>query len=501
MLIRRYLLICLTLLSAFSQTAYANTEARLALVIGNSNYKHSPLRNPVNDARLMAQSLQEAGFTVLKAENASLRDMRRLVRDFGEKLKANGGVGLFYFAGHGVQVRGENYLVSVDSDIRQEDEVAEDSLSTSLVLEKMQSASNRMNIVILDACRNNPFASNSRSAVSGLAAVSAPSGTLVAYSTSPGSVAFDGNGANSLYTKYLANAMREPGSRIEDVFKDVRAAVRKETGNKQTPWENTALEGQFYFKPAGAPVVLPTQANAKPSSADTSLDLAFWDSIKTSQRPADLQAYLVQFPNGIFASLAKNRLDEIGIAANKPAVKKISSSPTVAPALPADNSLGVMVLTDPYTGLKTKQAVTIIESTDGITAYSTGDEIAKDGNVIQARIGEASLKFVSGQFWSFPLKSGTSGEASVLRTDVSYKAPGSVRWSVTALDGGRMRIDAVVNYYFTLGTYAQKSYGKWTATYSDQRQLPDSFSTDLKGQSNSPVYGGDSKVAGTIEFR
>ena len=222
----------LLLMALTAHAAWGNTESRLALIIGNSSYKSSPLRNPVNDVRLMEQSLKDAGFTVLKAENASLRDMRRLVRDFGEKLKANGGVGLFYFAGHGVQVRGENYLVSVDSDIRAEDEVAEDSVNTSLVLEKMQTAGNRMNIVILDACRNNPFAASSRSAVNGLAAVNAPSGTLVAYSTSPGSVAYDGVGANSLYTQYLASALRQPGSRIEDVFKDVRAAVRKETGNK-----------------------------------------------------------------------------------------------------------------------------------------------------------------------------------------------------------------------------------------------------------------------------
>ena len=134
-------------LSIFAMQTHASSEQepRLALIIGNATYKTSPLVNPVNDARLMEQSLKEAGFSVIKAENASIREMRRTIRDFGDRLKQQGGVGLFYFAGHGVQVRGENYLISTDSDIRNEDEVADDSVSANLVLEKMQSAGNRVN--------------------------------------------------------------------------------------------------------------------------------------------------------------------------------------------------------------------------------------------------------------------------------------------------------------------------------------------------------------------
>ncbi len=180
------LLVCLGMLV---QRALAQTEPRLALLIGNAAYKSAPLANPVNDVRLMELSLKSVGFTVIKAENASMREMRRLVRDFGDRLKATGGVGLFYFAGHGVQVRGENFLVSTDSDIRNEDEVADDAMNANMVLEKMQSAGNRMNLVILDACRDNPFAVKSRSAANGLATMSAPTGTLVAYATAPGSVA------------------------------------------------------------------------------------------------------------------------------------------------------------------------------------------------------------------------------------------------------------------------------------------------------------------------
>ena len=319
------LLVCL-MASWLPAITLAAAESRLALVIGNAAYKSSPLANPVNDARLMEAALTEAGFTVIKAENASIREMRRLVRDFGDRLKATGGIGLFYFAGHGVQVRGENFLVSTDSDIRNEDEVPDDSVNVSVVLDKMQSAGNRMNLIILDACRDNPFANKSRSAANGLATLNAPSGSLVAYATAPGSVASDGRGRNGLYTQHLANAIREAGLPVEEVFKRVRTAVRKDSGNQQTPWENTALEGQFFFKapvqkPAAAvamaavkpaPVPAPAPSAARTSGSESvAVEMAYWDSIKNSRRAAELQAYLSQYPNGLFASLAKARINEI----------------------------------------------------------------------------------------------------------------------------------------------------------------------------------------------
>ncbi len=291
--------------------AIAQAESRIALLIGNSAYRSSPLANPVNDVRLMEGALKESGFAVTKAENASIREMRRLVRDFGEKLKASGGVGLFYFAGHGVQVRGENFLVSTDSDIRNEDEVADDSINANVILEKMQSAGNRMNLIVLDACRNNPFANKSRSAVAGLATMNAPSGSLVAYSTAPGSVASDGTGKNGLYTEHLAKVIRQPGLPVEEVFKQVRSAVRRDSNNQQTPWENTALEGQFFFK-APAPVVVSTPASAPPARANAidsgAMELALWESVKAATTVVELEAYLSSFPNGFFSRVAKARI-------------------------------------------------------------------------------------------------------------------------------------------------------------------------------------------------
>jgi uncharacterized caspase-like protein len=221
----------------------------LALVIGNSAYEAAPLRNPVNDAKDFAAALADSGFEVTRLENASLRELRAALRDFGDRLKKQGGVGLFYFAGHGMQVKGRNYLIPVAAQIEREDEVEFESLDANLVLEKLDSAGNRFNIVILDACRNNPFARSFRSSTQGLAQMDAPSGAVVAFATSPGSVASDGGGRNGLYSQHLIESVRRPGLKIEEVFKQVRAAVRRDSNGKQTPWESTSLEGDFYFHP------------------------------------------------------------------------------------------------------------------------------------------------------------------------------------------------------------------------------------------------------------
>ncbi|MBI3108309.1 MAG: caspase family protein, partial [Candidatus Rokubacteria bacterium] len=173
-------------------------EPRIALVIGNSAYRGSPLRNPVNDGRAMTRTLRELGFTVLAHENATKRTMESAVIEFGRRL-AEGGVGFFFYAGHGLQVRGRNYLVPVDAEIDSEAATRIAAVDVDLLLEQMAEAKNRVNIVILDACRNNPFERRLRGASRGLAAVDAARGTLVAYATSPGSVAADGDGANGLY--------------------------------------------------------------------------------------------------------------------------------------------------------------------------------------------------------------------------------------------------------------------------------------------------------------
>jgi hypothetical protein len=233
-------------LAALTAIGAETREVRHALVIGNSEYRDAPLPNAVNDARDMAAALARAGFQVIALEDTDLVTMARSLRDFGDKI-SKGGVGLFYFAGHGLQVKGRNFLVPARASIEREDEVAFHALDVNAVLEKMDSARNRSNFVILDACRNNPFARSFRVGSQGLAPMDAPPGTLIAFSTAPGSTAADGTGRNGLYTQHLLAQLKVRGLKVEDVFKRTRAGVRTASDGKQVPWENTSLESDFYF--------------------------------------------------------------------------------------------------------------------------------------------------------------------------------------------------------------------------------------------------------------
>ena len=227
----------------------AQGEPRYALVIGNSAYTFGSLKNPANDARAMAKALAAAGFNVRLLEDASLIGMQRAVRQWGNDL-ARGGIGLFYYAGHGMQVKGRNYLVPVNAEIEQEDEVEFNSLDVNQVLAKMDSAKNTVNIVILDACRNNPFARSFRASANGLAQMDAPTGTLIAFATAPGSTASDGaSGDNGIYTRHLLRELPHRGLPIEQVFKRVRNGVMADTKGQQVPWESSSLRGEFAFIP------------------------------------------------------------------------------------------------------------------------------------------------------------------------------------------------------------------------------------------------------------
>ena len=229
-----------------NKAAPGQPEKRTALVIGNAAYESGALRNPINDARAMAKALADLSFEVTLKENLDQKQMKREIQAFGEKLR-KGGVGLFYYAGHGIQENGRNYLLPVGAAIEHEKQVEYEAVDMGAVLSEIDYAHARMNIVILDACRDNPFARSFRSISQGLASLDAPTGTLIAYATAPGSVANDGPGENGVYTGELIKAMVQPGLKIEDVFKQVRSAVREATGGRQVPWESSSLEGDFYF--------------------------------------------------------------------------------------------------------------------------------------------------------------------------------------------------------------------------------------------------------------
>jgi Caspase domain len=228
-------------------------EKRLALIIGNADYKNSnPLQNPLNDAKAIAKSLKEVGFTVLLYLDADLKTMKVAMDEFGDKLK-NFNIALFYYAGHGMQVKGNNYLIPIDASLKVEQDAYYDCIDAGQILGKMESAGTSTNIIILDACRDNPFARSwsSRSAGSGgkgMAFMDAPSGSIVAYATSPGKTASDGTGKNGLYTEAFLKYVKVPNLSLEEFFKSVRSEVEKNSNKTQTPWEASSLKGSFFFK-------------------------------------------------------------------------------------------------------------------------------------------------------------------------------------------------------------------------------------------------------------
>lgn len=299
---KRLLMTCLLALAlGFAAPAWARN---FALLIGNSNYSIGQLDNPANDARDLANVLRSIGFDTTVKMNVDSDSMKNLIRDFGEKLKNNDGIAFFFFAGHGVQVNGENYLLPVGFPFRSEADVEKNAVQANMVLRYMEDSKNRVNLVVLDACRNNPFIKSRSLKTRGLAPMDAPSGSLVAFSTAPGTEASDGSGRNGLYTKHLMANVRMPGMTVEQVFKRTREGVENESerdlGRKQSPREESSLKGgDMYFVP---PIT-------KDSGADpAAVELAYWNAIADSTNSADFESYLAQFPNGRFSELAKNRL-------------------------------------------------------------------------------------------------------------------------------------------------------------------------------------------------
>ena len=250
---RKYLpalLVIPALILAFSSAGQAAAEPRNALVIGNSDYINTPLRNPAHDAEDMAAALTKLGFTVIKQVNVSRVQFRSAVRDFGDRIK-KGGVGLFFYAGHGLQLEGENYLVPVDADIQRDFDVKDQCISANYVLDAMSYAGNRLNIVILDACRNNPFRSL-RAVRGGLAQMNAPPGSLIAFATAPGSVAQDGVSRNGLYTSKLLAYLDQPGVELTNLFNRVGREVMSASQNQQVPWINHSPLPDFFLVPGQA---------------------------------------------------------------------------------------------------------------------------------------------------------------------------------------------------------------------------------------------------------
>jgi uncharacterized protein YecT (DUF1311 family) len=318
--------------------AGAAPEKRVALVIGNARYQHvAPLDNPDNDARMMAVSLRDLGFELVGGQALLDLDKSGLdeaVQRFGSELQG-ADVGLFYYAGHGVQVRGENYLVPVSANPVREADLDFQMLNTTLVLRQMEAAGTRLNVIILDACRNNPFAGRSLRALnSGLAQMRAPEGTLISFATQPGSVALDGASGNSPYTAALVKTIRRPGLDLFQTFNEVGLAVKRLTAGAQQPWVSSSpISGRFYFAGASTPPPAGlSPPTGEPAYPDREAERA-WGVTKDTTSIAVLQDFIRQFGDTPYGSMARARLGELqrsqqGAVAPRPGLPRYGALPT-----------------------------------------------------------------------------------------------------------------------------------------------------------------------------
>jgi hypothetical protein len=282
----------------------------VALVIGNDAYETLPSLNNANkDARGMAAKLRQLGFDVILKLNIGRRTFGRAIAEFENKLGA-ADVGLVFYAGHGIQAGGKNYLIPADARIEVEDDLPYEGVDAGHLLEAMKRAGSRLNIVIIDACRNNPLPRRSRSLARGLTVTAVPlgiKGTAIVYSAAPGQTAQDGpKGGHGVFTGALLAVLDRPGLTLEQVFKETAKRVALATNGKQDPWINSSVKGDFIFNPGAVPVAL-----AKPKPGGDEAELLFWDSIKSSTNRGAFQAYLQQYPTGIFTALARLKLEEL----------------------------------------------------------------------------------------------------------------------------------------------------------------------------------------------
>lgn len=295
---------------------------RVALIIGNAAYQGlKPLSNPANDAEDMAKALKSFGFEVMYYKDLNRRNMAEAISDFGRRV-GGAEAALFYYAGHGIQVRGQNYLMPVNAAADSEAAVMDEGINVNRVLDEMEGGAARINIVMLDACRDNPITGKFRTAgTRGLAPPSAaPKGTVIVYATDPGNTASDGSGRNGLFTAGMLSAFKGKDLSLDGVLTEASSYVEKTSGNRQTPYVNgpKTVQKNFYFRIDGNITVQPGPGE---------MDREFWNSVKDSSDPADFEAYLKQYPNGAFRALAENRLKRLKVQPATPTITQNDNKP------------------------------------------------------------------------------------------------------------------------------------------------------------------------------
>jgi len=443
----RIVFVCITIsFLAISSVGHSSADKRVALIIGNGDYINAPLRNPMNDATDMATTLKQLGFSVTLKTNADQRTMERAIRSFGKNLR-KGGVGLFYYAGHGLQVKGRNYLIPIDAVIESESDVKYSSVNAGLILGKMEDAGNNLNIIILDACRNNPFARSFRNVEQGLAKMDAPTGSILAYSTAPGSVAADGDGRNGLYTEMLLKQMNQPGVDLPHLFMNVRKAVVSATHQKQVPWEASSLIGDFYFLlpddgPKKTARAIDIQARKTIPKFDAEEEM--WAAVKHSDMSADYKAFLKEYPNSRFRGAASIKIQQIERIKN---AKKMTASvsPNITSTNLSNKTNGQTQILDVDGDLIKHSNTVILDRTTGLEWYVGSDE---DTTWQEANDWVKNLK-VGGGGWRLPTESELESiyryNPRRIKMSRLFKTTGTWIWALsekTAYGGGKYA------YYF-----------------------------------------------------
>ncbi len=417
---------------------------KVALVIGNSRYPQSPLRNPVNDARAFGESLLKLGFDVNVKLDADRAAMNAAIAAYVDRLARQKCVGLFYYAGHGMQLAWKNYLLPVDASVAAVKDVQTQGVELNALIAGLTRASNPLNLVILDACRDNPFGSVAQLEQKGLSQMDAPLGTLLAYATSPGNTASDGEGANGLYTENLLKEIQVKEAKVEDVFKRVRLSVRRASRGLQIPWESTSLEDDFYFLPPGM--------IAKPGDDEKARlfaeELKIWESIQEAASSAPFESYLRKFPSGQFAELAQLQLERLlAKEGEKPIqIAPANGNPYTAGSARADTSY---VIGDSWTWRvfdresgadKGRRSRTVTEITEHEVRYNKGLPVTDLlGNLKRTADGRRftggqflPLEFMVGKQWTTQFRSFNSSMNVEFNSEYTFRIVAREKLTVTA---------------------------------------------------------------------
>jgi hypothetical protein len=376
-----------TALALCSAAAQAPGDIRMALVIGNAAYPGpARLANPANDAKAMGDTLRGLGFDVVELRDGGKAQMQQAIDKLRDGLKNKQGIGMLYYAGHGLQLDWRNYMVPVDAQLASAADVPAKTIDVNAVIEAFKSAGTRMNILVLDACRDNPF--EGAASGKGLAQLDAPPSTILAYATAPGNVAADGTGSNGLYTQYLLQELVKPQSKIEDVFKRTRFAVRRASQGRQIPWESTSLEDDFMFN-AGKVVAVP-KPDTRAREQAFNQEKADWERIAASGNVDDFFAFVARYPSGSYSELAQGRIERL----QQPAV--VAQPPQGAK--PQQSFLGRYRDGDRYV-FQYKDGLTgVVQTTTELVVRRKGDDdFEMSGpNAPTARFNSAGMVFQDG---------------------------------------------------------------------------------------------------------